>query len=209
VVIRELGIKGVVGRSEKIGESRGGADVGDAWPLRTSDAFNGGLAKANARDDLVWQAGVFHQGERPIFGCSVFDQTLSEALQDRFAHEHHERPFELGESVPIAFFAQKLVAFHDADFPRKAAMREWDERSGASAIEGTEPRNDFERNLRRRECQEFFATATKDEGISALEANHALSRSCMMDEQSMDRVLNASIIAASFAHEDGLGLGGE
>ena len=155
-------------------------------------------------------------GDRPLLGARPvgddrgrrigrhpgLDQPAGVRGQRRDAHQQHERARRGRQRRPVEValrLGRILVAGHDRDLGRHAALRDGDSRVGGDGVGRRDPGDDLESHPGGRQRQRLLAAAAEDERIAALEADDRAQTASELDQQRVDLVLRHRVLPGLLA----------
>ena len=160
--------------------------------LGDCDAERGDRGERGASGRLFGPGPPTHRRDRRVRIPTVLDEQVDDRIEAPGAHENHERPAGLRERGPIGVGGSLrgiLVAGHDGEVRREAAVGDRDSCVGGCRDRAGDTGHDFERNARVDEHLGLFAAAAEHERVAALEPHHGRSGLTVLDQRCVDPVL--------------------
>ncbi len=153
-------------------------------------------------DLLILQRRVAHERDGFICAAAVVDQQVRDGAQMRERHVEDDDRRAFGDGRPVEIFgdrAARHVAGDEGDGVIDVAVGDRDAGIAEAADAGGDARHQTEGDARIDQRQRLFAAAAEDEGVAALQAQHALAGPRQFDEARRDVALLRARLAAALA----------
>ena len=183
-----------------------GADDGDGGRLKVF-AFGGvGDVGEGAGDGAVSTGGgPAGEGDGSVRFSAVFDKLGSDFAEAGDTHHEDLGAGGFGELVVVEggfLFGGVFVTGEDGELGIVRAVGDGDAGIGRAADGGGDAGHDFEGDSGFREFGCFFAAASKNHGVAALESADGFALERLLDNEGVDLVLGNGVVFGALASKD-------
>ena len=183
-----------------------GADDGDGRGLEFFALGGVGDVGEGAGDGAMSSGGgPAGEGDGSVRFSSVFDKLGSDFAETGDTHHEDLGAGRFGELVVVEggfLFGGVFVTGENGELGVVCAVGDGDAGIGRAADGGGDARHDFKRDSGLREFGSFFATASKNHGVAALESADRFAFEGLLDNESVDLVLGDGVVLRALASKD-------